>query len=171
MQESILNVHDVIDERRIGPAQFVIIALCGLVMLIDGFNTQTISYAVPKLAYEWNLSRDALGPIFSSSLVGSVLGYCFVSLLSAYIGHKRMLVIDTMVFSGSIFATVFVTGMAELLALRFVTGLALGAVIPSAIALACEYSPARRRASCVLLIYCCYSLGFVAAAELPPERS
>ena len=163
MQQNVLNVHDVIDAQKIGPAQLVIIALCGLVMLIDGFDTQAISYVAPKLAEEWHLSRDAIGPIFSSALVGSVIGYCLVSLLSAYVGHKRMLVIDTVIFCISICATVFATDMTELLTLRFITGMALGAVIPSVIALACEYSPGRRRATCVLVIYCCYSLGFVAA--------
>ncbi len=163
MQDSILDVHHAIDTRRIGRPQIVVIALCGLMMLVDGFDTQTISYVVPKLALEWDLAKDALGAISSSALIGSVIGYCFVSALSLRFGHKRLLVIETLVFCISTLATVLVTDMTQLLALRFITGLALGAVIPSAIAMACEYSPARRRASCVLLIYCCYSLGFVAA--------
>ena len=59
--------------------------------------------------------------------------------------------------------TVAVTGVTELMILRFVTGVALGAAIPSAVALTTEYSPKRLRATFVLVIYCGFSLGFVAA--------
>ncbi len=47
-----------------------------------------------------------------------------------------------------------------------VTGIALGSVIPSAIALTTEFSPARLRATFVLAIYCGFSLGFVAAGAV-----
>ena len=58
------------------------------------------------------------------------------------------------------------TSVAELIALRFVTGIALGATIPSGVALTTEYSPKRLRATFVLAIYCGFSLGFVAAGGL-----
>ena len=56
--------------------------------------------------------------------------------------------------------------MTELIVLRFVTGLFLGSAIPSAVALTGEYSPKRLRATFVLIIYCGFSLGFVAAGAL-----
>jgi MFS transporter, AAHS family, 4-hydroxybenzoate transporter len=42
----------------------------------------------------------------------------------------------------------------------------LGAAIPSTVALTTEYSPKRLRATFVLVIYCGFSLGFVAAGAL-----
>jgi AAHS family 4-hydroxybenzoate transporter-like MFS transporter len=35
-------------------------------MFLDGFDTQSISYMAPAVAKEFGLSRDMLGPIFSS---------------------------------------------------------------------------------------------------------
>ncbi len=46
---------------------------------------------------------------------------------------------------------------------RYLPGQGLVAAIPSAVALASEYTPRRLRASFVLAIYCGFSLGFVAA--------
>jgi len=54
----------------------------------------------------------------------------------------------------------------QLMILRFLTGIALGAAIPSTVALTTEYMPKRLRATFVLAIYCGFSLGFVAAGGL-----
>jgi AAHS family 4-hydroxybenzoate transporter-like MFS transporter len=59
--------------------------------------------------------------------------------------------------------TVFATNVTELIGLRFLTGIGLGAAAPSAVALTCEFAPKRLRATFVLLVYCGFSLGFVVA--------
>jgi AAHS family 4-hydroxybenzoate transporter-like MFS transporter len=51
----------------------------------------------------------------------------------------------------------------HLIALRFLTGAGLGAVIPSVVSLTSEFAPKRRRSSFVMFIYCWLALGFVAA--------
>jgi AAHS family 4-hydroxybenzoate transporter-like MFS transporter len=163
MREQAINVHDLIDQRPVGWRQIGLVLLCALVMFVDGLENQAISYAVPRIALEWHLDRSTLGPIFSSALLSAVLGYCSVSQLSAYLGHRRMLLMLVAVFALSSAATALAQNVPELIAARFVTGLALGAAIPSAIALACEYCPTRRRSTGVLMLYCGYSLGFVAA--------
>ncbi|MFC4946564.1 MFS transporter [Pseudonocardia sp. GCM10023141] len=48
--------------------------------------------------------------------------------------------------------------------LRLLTGVGLGAAIPSAVALASEFAPTRRRSTFVMFIYCWLAFGFVAAS-------
>jgi MFS transporter, AAHS family, 4-hydroxybenzoate transporter len=132
-------------------------------MFLDGFDTQAISYIAPRIAREWGLSRELLGPIFSSALTGLMVGYLVLSPLSDRFGHRRLIIISTVTFALLTLITVLATRVTELIALRFVTGIALGATIPSAVALTTEYSPKRLRATFVLAIYCGFSLGFVAA--------
>ncbi len=110
--------------------------------------------------------KELLGPIFSSALTGLMVGYLLVSPLSDRFGHRKLVVISTFAFALLTFATIFATNVTELIGLRFVTGIALGSVIPSAIALTTEFSPARLRATFVLAIYCGFSLGFVAAGAV-----
>jgi AAHS family 4-hydroxybenzoate transporter-like MFS transporter len=135
-------------------------------MFLDGFDTQAISYMAPSIAKQWGLSKELLGPIFSSALTGLMVGYLLVSPLSDRFGHRKLVVISTFAFAVLTFATIFATNVTELIGLRFFTGIALGSVIPSAIALTTEYSPARLRATFVLAIYCGFSLGFVAAGAV-----
>jgi MFS transporter, AAHS family, 4-hydroxybenzoate transporter len=163
MVEQAIDAHDLIDQRPVGWRQVSVFFLCALIMFIDGFENQSISYAVPLLIPEWNLDRSAIAPIFSAALMSAVLGYCAMSQLSAFFGHRRMLIFLTAAFGVTSVATALAQTLPELIVARFVTGLALGAAIPSAIALACEYCPARRRSTCVLMLYCGYSLGFVGA--------
>ena len=66
-----MHVPDIINEGRISAFQYMIVLLCALVMLIDGFDTQAISYMAPLMAKEWGVSRVLLGPIFASALVDS----------------------------------------------------------------------------------------------------
>ena len=168
-----VHVPDVINNGRIGAFQYLIVLLCGLVMFIDGFDTQAISYMAPLIAKEWGLSRALLGPIFSSALVGLMIGYLVLSPFSDRFGHRRVLITSTIVFALFTGVTVLASNVSELIALRLFTGMGLGAAIPSAVALTSEYTPKRWRVSFVLAIYCGLSLGFaiagVAAAWLLPE--
>jgi AAHS family 4-hydroxybenzoate transporter-like MFS transporter len=107
-------------------------------MFIDGFDTQAISYMAPLIANEWALSREMLGPIFSSALVGLMIGYLALSPLSDRFGHRRILIISTLVFALFTGVTVFATNVTELIVLRLLTGMGLGAAIPSAVALTSE---------------------------------
>jgi AAHS family 4-hydroxybenzoate transporter-like MFS transporter len=104
-----------------------------------------------------------MGTIFSSTLVGLMVGYLVLSPLSDRFGHRRVILASTFFFGLCTLLTIMATNVTELLALRFLTGLGLGAAAPGAIALTGEYSPKRLRASFVLAIYCGFSLGFVAA--------
>jgi AAHS family 4-hydroxybenzoate transporter-like MFS transporter len=164
--EVVFDVLSFINSRRTGVVQYAIVVLCSFVMFLDGFDTQAISYMAPSIAKEWGLSRELLGPIFSSALTGLMVGYLIVSPLSDRFGHRKLVVISTFTFALLTFATIFATNVTELMVLRFVTGIALGSVIPSAIALTTEFSPARLRATFVLAIYCGFSLGFVAAGAV-----
>src|SRR5712675_2523137 len=161
--EGAFDVPAFINSRPIGAVQYGIVVLCGLVMFLDGLDTQAISYMAPMISKEWGLTREVLGPIFSSALTGLMVGYLVLSPLSDRFGHRRLIIVSTVTFALLTLITVSATSVTELIALRFVTGIALGATIPSTVTLTTEYSPKRLRATFVLAIYCGFSLGFVAA--------
>jgi MFS transporter, AAHS family, 4-hydroxybenzoate transporter len=163
VSQGVFDVPAFINSRHIGAVQYGIVILCGLVMFLDGFDTQSISYMAPLIAKEWGLSRDVLGPVFSSALIGLMVGYLALAPLSDRFGHRRLIIASTVTFALLTLVTVLATSVTQLIVLRFATGIALGTAIPSAVALTTEYSPKRLRATFVLAIYCGFSLGFVAA--------
>ncbi len=59
--EVAFDVPSFINSRRTGVTQYGIVVLCGLVMFLDGFDTQAISYMAPSIAKEWGLSQNCSG--------------------------------------------------------------------------------------------------------------
>jgi AAHS family 4-hydroxybenzoate transporter-like MFS transporter len=163
MESRKVYIHDVIDHSRIGRAQYVALALCALLMLSDGFTTQAFSYIVPVLANDWHLPKSILGSIFSSVLIGLMIGNFGISPFAKRFGTKKMTVWSTAAFGLFTLLTVFVTNVPQLIALRLLTGIGLGSAVPCAVGLTSEFSPKRTRATFVLLIYVGYSLGFTVA--------
>jgi AAHS family 4-hydroxybenzoate transporter-like MFS transporter len=164
MTESI--VAGVVDSRPLSRLQITTVILSALILFVDGYDTQIISYAAPALAREWNLTQSTLGHIFSAGLAGGMIGYMLLAPFSDSVGHKRMIVAGTILFGVFTMLTARTKSADELIAIRFVTGLALGVTAPSVIALVGEYSPARYRATAILAVYCGFSLGFVAAGAV-----
>ncbi|MET7995800.1 MFS transporter [Amycolatopsis sp. NPDC005232] len=140
--------------------------MTGLVMFLDGLDTQAISFVAPAVAREWSLPVAALGPIFSASIVGLMIGYLVLSPLAHRIGHRKLVIAATALFGVFTVLCAVAGNETQLIALRLLTGAGLGAAIPSAVALASEFAPARRRSTFVMLIYCWLALGFVAASLL-----
>jgi AAHS family 4-hydroxybenzoate transporter-like MFS transporter len=96
-------------------------------------------------------------------MVGLLLGYLFLSPLSARFGHKRMVVNCTAAFGALTFLTITSTNVAMLIGFRFLTGIGVGDAMPSAVALTGEYFPERMRSTSITLIYIGFSLGQIAA--------
>ncbi|MEV6899954.1 MFS transporter [Amycolatopsis sp. NPDC051372] len=159
-----VHLDDLIDGRPVGRFHFLVLALTGLVMFLDGLDTQAISFVAPAVAREWSLPVAALGPIFSASIVGLMIGYLVLSPLAHRIGHRKLVIAATALFGVFTVLCAVAGNETQLIALRLLTGAGLGAAIPSAVALASEFAPARRRSTFVMLIYCWLALGFVAAS-------
>jgi len=53
---------------QVSRLQLAVALLGGLVLFLDGFDTQVVSHAAPAIAREWHLPAGALGPILSSAL-------------------------------------------------------------------------------------------------------
>lgn len=52
-----------------------IIAVCFLVVLLDGLDTTSIAFVAPLLAREWGMPAAAFTPAFIATSIGAVIGY------------------------------------------------------------------------------------------------
>jgi len=59
-----VNVAQLIDRSRLHSAQVLVLVLCGLCMVMDGFDVQAMGYVAPAIINEWHVAKPALGPIF-----------------------------------------------------------------------------------------------------------
>ncbi|WP_287881673.1 MFS transporter [Aquitalea sp.] len=173
MSETIkVDVAALIDASPIGRYQWLIFILCGICMVLDGFDVQAMAYVAPALLQTWAVDKSALGPVFSSGLLGLLLGSLLFSMLADRYGRRPVLIVSTLFFGMCMLLTALVTTLQQLMLIRFITGLGLGAIMPNAMALCGEYSPRRKRVSTMMLISCGFTLGamsggLVAALLIP----
>src|SRR6202051_3222664 len=167
-----MDVADFIDSQPVGGFQIKLLLTCAAVLFLDGFDTTALGFVAPSLAQGWGLSVSAVGRVFSAGLFGLLLGALLFGPLADRIGRKKIIIFSTLAFGIGTLVTAFVQDVNTLLAIRFLTGLGLGGAMPNAIALTSEFSPHRRRATMVMVMFCGFSVGaalggFLAAGLIP----
>ncbi|MFM0285675.1 MFS transporter [Paraburkholderia megapolitana] len=169
---NVIEVERVLGETHHPAFQLMLLVLCGLCLVIDGFDAQAMGYVAPSVIAEWNVSKAALGPVFSASLFGMLLGALGLSVLADRIGRRPVLIGATFFFAAAMIATPLASTVPALIALRFITGLGLGCIMPNAMALVGEFSTPAHRVKRMMLVSCGFTLGaalggFVSAALIP----
>lgn len=154
-----IDVADVIDNAPIGSLQVRTIALCGLIALLDGYDTLVVGFAGPALADHLGISRSALGPVFAIGLLGAAIGGLMLGALADRFGRKPMLIASALIFAFFCGLTIWVTSLPQLLACRFLAGIGLGGAAPCFIALTSEFAPKRFRAAAITALWACLPLG------------
>jgi MFS transporter, AAHS family, 4-hydroxybenzoate transporter len=139
-----------------------VFALCALGLLFDGYDVQAIGFVAPALIKDWGITKAALGPLFSANLFGMLIGAPLLGSLADKIGRRPVL-FGALAGCGVLMLLCSrATSLHELMMLRFCTGLGLGALVPTSLAVASEFSPQKSRAIVVMLM----SLGFVGGAVI-----
>jgi AAHS family 4-hydroxybenzoate transporter-like MFS transporter len=156
-----INVVEVINEAEIGRLQVLVLAVCALVTILDGFDLQAIAFTGPVIAQQWGIEATALGFIFSAALVGMTLGALLMGMLGDRFGRKVAVALSVAMFGVFTVATARAESYTELLVYRFLTGLGLGGAIPSVTTLTAEYAPARLRVRMIAVMSIGLPLGGV----------
>ena len=155
-----VNVSDVIAHSRLGSFQIGLFILCGLCLIMDGFDVQAIGFVAPRLIEEWKIPGALLGYVLTAALVGILFGSISLSMLADRIGRRPVLIGACLFFSVVTLITARAQSVPELLVIRFIAGLGLGSIMPNALALVGEYCPPRVRASAIVIV----GTGFTAGA-------
>ena len=158
----VLDIAELIDARPIGAFQRLLLAVIAAVIVMDGFDVQVIGFLAPAIVRDWGLEPAALGPIFSAGLFGMLIGAMVLGTVADRIGRRPVLIGATLLFGAGMLASAAAADPAQLMAARFVTGLGLGGVMGNAVALASEFSPARRRATVLMTLSCGFTGGAIA---------
>jgi MFS family permease len=80
-------------DRKMSRFQILTLILCGLAVVVDGFDMQLIGYVAPSIVRSLGVDQAALGPVFSAGLLGLVVGSFLLSMLADRIGRLPTLIL------------------------------------------------------------------------------
>jgi AAHS family 4-hydroxybenzoate transporter-like MFS transporter len=160
------TVSEMIDRRPMGPYQIWTMALCGMVIVLDGFDTQSIGFLAPSMADTLHVPVKTFGPIFAAALVGLMISSMLSGPIADRWGRKGPIVACTLIFGTFAMLTARCTSFNELLVFRFLTGLGLGGALSNSVALMSEYAPKRLLAVIVSMMFCGMPAGAVLGTQV-----
>ena len=160
-------------ERRVRPGGYNrttlgVVAICFASIVFDGYDLIVYGTVVPALLEyrDWDLTAVEAGAIGSYALIGMLFGAMMVGTITDIVGRRKIMLICISWFS-LFMGLCALAPSPELLGLfRFIAGLGLGGVVPTAIALTIEYAPPYRRSFTNALMFSGYSVGGILAALL-----
>src|SRR5262249_47684628 len=69
-----VDVKAFIDQRKMSATQWLLLALCFLVVAADGMDVAIMGFLAPSILQEWGASRASFGVVMSAAPFGLVLG-------------------------------------------------------------------------------------------------
>jgi len=161
-----LEVGHIIDNARFTRFHWMVMSLCALLLIFDGYDLFIYGAVLPVLMKEWSLTPVQAGALGSYALFGMMFGAFIFGPLADRIGRKKGVAISFVLFSISTFLSGFASSPTEFGIYRFIAGLGCGGLMPNAVALMNEYAPKRLRSTLVAVMFSGYSLGGVLCAGL-----
>ncbi|WP_027796121.1 MFS transporter [Paraburkholderia acidipaludis] len=154
-----IDIKAFIDERPISAWQWLLVALCFLAVTADGMDVAIMGFVAPSVIHEWAISRPAFGLVMSAAPIGLVIGALTAGPASDRIGRKWVLVASVFLFGVFTILTAFTQSPASMALLRILSGIGLGAAMPNSTTLLSEYSPQRKRALLITIMFTGFNLG------------
>jgi len=159
---------DAVEELRTAPLRPFHVGLVVVIMLatlFDGYDTLNPSYVIHFVAGPWGLTHSNTGFLVSSGLIGFLVGALVHGPVADRIGRRPVL-LTALAGSGafSLLTAALADGFGSFVALRFLTGMFLGVIMPLGTAYINEFTPARSANRVVVIAISGYCLGGVAAS-------
>lgn len=128
---------------------------------LDGYLLTIIALALPGATKDLHLSPAEMGIIGAASLVGLFVGSLWFGAVTDRVGRRAMYTIDLVAMVVFSALCVFVTEAWQLVLLRFLIGIAVGADYPIATSLLAEWIPRRTRGPLLGLLSAFWQVGAV----------
>ena len=158
-ETAVSTVETALENQRIGGLQIRVAILCGLVQMCDGYDINSIAWAVPSLIQDWHLPPPAFTTAFLWSSIGIMVGALSAGPIGDRIGRKPLLLASLTIFGVASLLSATAGSLGMLTLLRFFTGLGIGGGFSGAASLTGDYAPQRRRALMIMASFTGAPLG------------
>lgn len=149
-----------------GAASRWVVILCWVAVALDGFDLVVLGAVTPALLeyQEWGLTAPQIGVIASYGLLGMLIGALGIGTLADVIGRRSCILISVVSFSVFTALLAFAPSPGIFGLFRFLAGLGLGGLIPTAATMVSEFARMRRGSSSITFMMTGYHVGGVLTA-------
>ncbi|MGF6507365.1 MFS transporter [Paraburkholderia sp. 32] len=154
-----IDVEHFIEANGLSAFHVVVMALCFLVVLIEGVDIGLIAYIAPAVRHEWGFSLVELSPVFAAALVGTAVGSFVFGPLADKFGRRPIIIVSVLFFGLAAMATLLCHNVHQLALARLIGGLGFGGAGPSVVALIAEFAPPKWKMQFVSVMFTGPALG------------
>ncbi|WP_458317402.1 MFS transporter [Mycolicibacterium brisbanense] len=130
---------------------------------IDGYAIAIIGFTWATMSKSFVVTAADKGMIAAAVLVGIFVGGGLFGWVTDKVGRHVMYILDLVALAAFSFACLFATEVWQLVLLRFLIGMAIGADYPIATSLLAEYLPAKYRGRMLGATFVVWAIGATAA--------
>lgn len=154
-----LSPQEFLDRRPMSRRQWLIVTLGLLTMVAEGLDSTVASFVYPKIHKEWGTDLHTVTVIVTAGVLAMVVGGVAAGPLADRHGRKGITVTGIAVFGLATAGMGATQHIALFAGLRILACLALGAVLPTVMALVADWTPAGRRVQMVALAFAGVTVG------------
>lgn len=147
-----------------GRFHYTLLGLIGVGWLFDAMDTGLVSFVLPTLSQQWQLTPAQSGWIVSVAFVGMALGAVASGWAADRFGRRNVFVGTMVLYSIATGLCALSPSLSVLLFCRFWVGFGLGGQLPVAVSLVSEFAPPAVRGRLIVLLESFWGLGWLAAA-------
>jgi MFS family permease len=139
-----IDVHEELASAKVSGFHRRLGLIMGLLTLFDGYDTFNPAYVIHYVAGPWGLKGGQAGLLISSGLVGFLIGSAVHGLIADRMGRRGTLLGGLWITSiFTLLTALFADSFLSFCALRVLTGLGLGVLLPLATTYINELAPRR----------------------------
>src|SRR5260370_41734142 len=91
-----VNIAPLVDASRLGAFQWTTFVLCGLCLIMDGFDVQAMGYVAPAVIKEFSVPSAVMGRVLSAALLGILVGSNVLSMMADNFGRRPVLIVASL---------------------------------------------------------------------------
>jgi AAHS family 4-hydroxybenzoate transporter-like MFS transporter len=148
MPDPSAQTHDIaslVNEASFTAGHWRILLICVAIITVDGYCITSTGFAAPAIAREWQLTASQLGPIFSATLLGMLLGAPLFGYIGDRFGRRNAILIATAIFASFTMFSALAATPLQLIVIRIIDGIGIGGITSNIIALLSESMPKKNR--------------------------
>jgi AAHS family 4-hydroxybenzoate transporter-like MFS transporter len=135
-------------------------------VMIDGYDLFIVSFVAPLIAKDLHLNFVSIGTVFAAGLAGSMAGGLLLGHIADRVGRRPTLLVSLATAGVATLLCSQAHSLGAFVALRLLTGFALGGLLAAIVPLVAEHFPPQRRSAAVTVMFIGYPLGAVVGGAI-----